>query len=82
MISLVAEFFYTRAVRLPSVPRRGVWIALGLVVALQAWVVFAPVLGAPQLSGEIYYRFYHHASRPFYAENLKKLGTRPVGFCR
>ena len=81
MVSLVAAFFQTRAVQLPLALRRGTWAALGLVVALQAWVVFAPVLGAPRLSGEIYYRFYHHASRPFYADNLKKLGTRPVGFC-
>ncbi len=82
MVSLLAAFFQTRANLLPMAMRRGIWTALGLVVALQAWVVFAPVLGAPQLSGEIYLRFYHHASRPFYADNLKKLGTRPVGFCR
>ncbi|HEV7785416.1 MAG TPA: hypothetical protein VGQ28_08780 [Thermoanaerobaculia bacterium] len=81
MISVLAAFFQTRAALLPLALRRGSWAALGLVVALQVWVVFAPVLGAPGLSGEIYYRFYHHASRPFYADNLKKLGTRPVGFC-
>ncbi|MFY9824601.1 MAG: hypothetical protein WAM82_24705 [Thermoanaerobaculia bacterium] len=81
MVSVVAAFFQTRAAILPQVWQRGMWAALGLVVALQAWVVFAPVLGAPELSGEIYLRFYHHASRPFYAENLEKLGTRPVGFC-
>ena len=81
MISLVAAFFQTRASHLPVALRRTSWVALGLVIALQAWVVFAPVLGAPQLSGELYLRFYHHASRPYYAENLKKLGTRPVGFC-
>ena len=81
MISLLAGFYQTRAAVLPTALRRGAWAALGLAVALQAWVVFAPVLGAPELSGELYLRFYHHASRPFYAENLKKLGTRPVGFC-
>jgi hypothetical protein len=81
MISVLAAFFRTRAALLPPALRRASWAALGLAVVLQAWVVFTPVLGAPQLSGEIYYRFYHHASRPFYAENLKKLGTRPVGFC-
>jgi hypothetical protein len=81
MVSLLAGFFQNRAPSLPPPLRRGAWAALGLTVALQAWVVFAPVLGAPWLSGEIYYYFYHHASRPVYADNLKKLGTRPVGFC-
>jgi hypothetical protein len=81
MVSLLAAFFQNRAALLPPTLRRGSWAVLGLVVVLQAWVVFAPVLGAPGLSGWIYYRFYHHATRPFYADNLKKLGRRPVGFC-
>lgn len=72
---------YARGALLPRPLRRGMWAALGLTVAAQAWVVFAPVLGAPWLSGEIYYRFYRHAQRPVYAENLEKLGARPVGFC-
>jgi hypothetical protein len=73
--------FYSRAALLPRTLRRGSWAALGLVVALQAWVVFAPVLGAPRLSGWLYYRFYQHAKRPYYADNLQKLGARPAGFC-
>jgi hypothetical protein len=73
--------FYARASLLPRGLRLGVWTALGLVVALQAWVVFAPVLGHARLSGYLYYRFYQHAPRPVYAENLEKLGARPAGFC-
>jgi hypothetical protein len=73
--------FYARAPLLPRTLRRGAWAALGLAVALQAWVVFAPVLGAPRLSGWLYYRFYQHSKRPYYADNLQKLGARPVGFC-
>jgi hypothetical protein len=80
MISTLAVF-YARAALLPRAMQRGAWAALGLAVALQAWVVFAPVLGAPRLSGWLYYRFYQHSTRPFYADNLQKLGARPVGFC-
>jgi hypothetical protein len=80
MLSTLA-LFYSRASLLPTPLRRGAWAALGLAVALQAWVVFAPVLGAPRLSGYLYYRFYQHAARPFYADNLARYGARPVGFC-
>jgi hypothetical protein len=80
LVSTLAAF-YARVSLLPRALRRGAWAALGLVVALQAWVVFAPVLGAARLSGWLYYRFYEHAPRPVYADNLQKLGTRPVGFC-
>jgi hypothetical protein len=80
MVSILAGF-YARAPLLPRDVRRGAWAALGLAVALQAWVVFAPALGDARLSGYLYYRFYQHASRPFYADNLRKLGARPVGFC-
>jgi len=61
--------------------RRALWTAVGLTVCAQLWVVFAPVLGAPWLSGELYYRFYRHAPRPVYAETIARLGARPVGFC-
>ena len=80
MVSALA-LFYARAHLLPRALRRGAWAALGLVVALQAWVVFMPVLGDARLSGWLYYRFYQHSPRPMYAENLQKLGARPVGFC-
>jgi hypothetical protein len=80
MISTLA-LFYSRAAQLSTNARRGGWAALGLAVAVQAWVVFAPVLGAPGLSGYLYWRFYQHAQRPFYAENLERYGARPIGFC-
>ncbi len=80
MIPVVA-YFFARAPLLPLPLRRGAWAALALTVALQAWVVFAPVLGAPRLSGFLYWRFYQHAPRPFYADNLERYGARPVGFC-
>jgi hypothetical protein len=77
----VLAYFFARAALLPRPLRLGAWTALGLAVALQAWVVFAPVLGAARLSGYLYWRFYQHAPRPFYAENLERYGARPVGFC-
>ena len=77
----VLAYFFARAALLPRRLRRGAWAALGLTVALNAWVVFAPVLGAADLTGYLYWRFYQHAPRPFYAENLRRLGARPVGFC-
>ncbi len=80
MVSALAVF-YSRVPLLPRALRRSAWVALGLAVALQAWVVFAPVLGEARLSGWLYYRFYQHAKRPVYADNLQKLGARPVGFC-
>jgi hypothetical protein len=80
MISTLA-LFYSRASRLPGIAQRGAWAALGLAVTLQAWVVFAPALGAPAMSGYLYWRFYQHAKRPFYAENLERYGARPIGFC-
>jgi hypothetical protein len=80
MISTLA-LFYSRVSQLPGIARRGAWAALGLAVAVQAWVIFAPVLGAPTLSGYLYWHFYEHAKRPFYAENLERYGARPIGFC-
>ncbi len=77
----ILAYVFARARLLPQPLRRGVWGALALTVALQAWVVFAPVLGAPRLSGELYWRFYRHAPRPYYAENLERYGARPAGFC-
>jgi hypothetical protein len=80
MIPILA-YVFARAALLPRPLRRGAWGALALTIALQAWVVFAPVLGAPRLSGYLYWRFYQHAPRPYYAENLERYGARPVGFC-
>jgi hypothetical protein len=77
----VLAYFFARAALLPRPLRLGAWAALSLAVALQAWVVFAPVLGAARISGYLYWRFYQHAPRPFYAENLERYGARPVGFC-
>lgn len=73
--------FYSRADLLPRTWRRSAWTALGLVIAAQAFVIFAPVLGEARWSGNLYYRFYRHAKRPVYAETLERLGARPVGFC-
>jgi hypothetical protein len=73
--------FYARATLLPRPVRLAAWAALGLAVALQAWVVFGPIVGEARLSGYLYWRFYQHARRPFYAENLERYGRRPVGFC-
>jgi hypothetical protein len=80
LISLLA-YVLARAALLPRPARLGTWAALGLAVAVQAWVVFAPVMGSARLSGYLYWRFYQHAPRPFYAENLERYGRRPVGFC-
>jgi hypothetical protein len=77
----ILAYAFARARLLPRPLQRGAWAALALTVALQAWVVFAPVLGAPRLSGELYWRFYRHAPRPYYAENLERYGARPAGFC-
>ena len=55
--------------------------ALAVTLAFHAWMVFGPVLGAPRLAGFVHYRFYRHAPRPVYADNLRRYGARPVGFC-
>jgi len=70
-----------QAGRLPRAARQGAWAAFWLTLAANLWVVFAPVLGHAELSGAIYYRFYRHAQRAVYAENLRIYGARPVGFC-
>lgn len=80
MISVLAGL-YANARLLPRPVRVGSWAAILLTIALDSWVVFAPVLGQAEPSGFVYYRFYRHAPRPFYAENLRKYGARPIGFC-
>ncbi|HEX9944067.1 MAG TPA: hypothetical protein VGG03_18805 [Thermoanaerobaculia bacterium] len=80
LVSLLAGL-YADAPLLPRPVRVGSWAALLLTIALNSWVVFAPVLGHAQLSGFLHFRFYRHAPRPLYAENLRKFGARPVGFC-
>jgi hypothetical protein len=80
LVSAVA-YLFARADLLPRPLRSGMWAALGLTVALQAWVAFAPVLGSPRLTGYLYFRFYQHAPEAFYARNLERYGARPVGFC-
>jgi hypothetical protein len=72
---------YARSASLPEQARRLATTALLLTVAVDAWVIFGPVLGAAGLSAQIHYRFYRHAQRVVYAENLRKFGARPVGFC-
>ncbi len=62
-------------------PRVGLSVALALALSLHVWVVFAPVLGQPTLTGWLDFRFYRHAPRPVYAENLRRYGIRPIGFC-
>ncbi len=61
--------------------RAVVMAALFLTIALDAWVVFAPVLGNAELAGYLDYHFYEHAHRPMLADNLRRYGARPVGFC-
>ncbi|HEY4597133.1 MAG TPA: hypothetical protein VIJ02_12070, partial [Thermoanaerobaculia bacterium] len=80
LIAIVA-YLFARAALLSRPLRSGMWTALGLTVALQAWTVFAPVLGSPHLTGFLFHRFYQHAPERCYAENLKRYGARPVGFC-
>lgn len=80
MFAVLAGLF-AQARLLPRPLRQGAWAAFFLTLACNAWVVFAPVLGHAELSGFLYYRFYRHAQRPAYAENLRKYGARPVGFC-
>jgi hypothetical protein len=76
----ILAYFFRRAAFLPPPLRRTAWGALGLAIAVQAWVVFAPILGAPALSGALYQRFYQHAPAGYYARNLARYGRRPVGF--
>ena len=78
----IVAYFFARADLLPRVLRLGAWAALGLTVALQAWTAFAPVLGAPRLTGFLFHSFYQHAPERYYAENLRRYGARPVGFCK
>lgn len=80
MFAVLAGLF-AQARLLPRRVRQGAWAALFLTLALNAWLIFAPVLGHAELSGFVYYRFYRHAQREVYAENLRKYGARPVGFC-
>ncbi len=80
MLAVLAAL-YARAASLPERMRRLASAALLLTVAVDAFVIFGPVLGAAELSAQIHYRFYRHAQAPVYAENLRKFGARPVGFC-
>ena len=80
MIAAVAALSAS-AVRLPRPWRLGWRGALVVILAAHAWVVFAPALGQAELSGLLYYRFYRHAPRAVYADNLRRYGIRPVGFC-
>ncbi len=80
MIALLADF-YARAALLPRFLRLAAGTALSLTLVFQTWVVFAPLLGDARMSGYLYYRFYQHAPRPVYADNIGRLGARPVSFC-
>jgi hypothetical protein len=66
---------------LPTWPRRALVASWSVALALDAWVVFGPVLGAASLSGALDYRFYGHAPRPMLVENVRRYGARPIGFC-
>jgi hypothetical protein len=80
LVSIVAAVVARRDLLAP-LQRRALAGALVLAIGLDAWVMVAPVLGHPGLTGLVYYRFYRHAPRPVYAENVRKYGARPVGFC-
>ena len=80
MISGLAAF-YLHARLLPAALRRTAWAVLAITLAAQSVVVFGPVLGHAELAGELYLRFYRHARRPHYQENLAKFGVRPAGVC-
>jgi len=77
---------YAAARQLPHRLRLASRGALALAVALNLWVVFspllAPVLGSPLLSAALYRGFYLHNKQTWsYVENLKRYGSRPLGFC-
>lgn len=80
MVPLIAVAL-ARVGELPARWGRTLRAATLCVVTAQAWVIFAPALGQPWLSGELYFRFYRHAQRAVYADNVARLGARPVGFC-
>jgi hypothetical protein len=74
--------FYGRLWLLPRSLRFGSRAALALVVGLNAWVIFAPLLlRSPLMTGLLYYRFFQHSSPSAYVDNLKRFGFRPIGFC-
>jgi hypothetical protein len=81
MISCLAGL-YARAELLPARLRQGAWAGLFLTLAAQAWIVFAPVLGATALTQLVYHRFYRHDKPAAYSETLARYGARPLGFCR
>ncbi|HEX3554158.1 MAG TPA: hypothetical protein VIA62_13110 [Thermoanaerobaculia bacterium] len=77
---------YAHARQLPRPLRLAAGSALALAVALNLWVVFsplfAPVLGSPLLSAALYRGFYLHNKQTWsYVDNLKRYGSRPLGFC-
>ncbi len=72
---------------LPALSRRwraGVGSALALAALGNLLVIFGPILGNPgRVSEDAFYRFYNHTDAHFlYAETLRSLGRRPIGFPR
>ena len=65
-----------------QVPARRRWVgaALGLTLAAQAAVMLGPFLW-PHVTSRISGAFYWHDPPEVMVENLKVIGTRPIGFC-
>jgi hypothetical protein len=80
MLAYLAAFF-AHAPLLPRPWRLGTRAALALTLAVNAWIVFAPVTGHAGFSGLIYNRFYRHGMPSAYAGNVREFGARPAGFC-
>jgi hypothetical protein len=59
--------------------------ALGLLFVVlleQTWIGIGPILGYPGLASQHHHWFYLHHSPNAMTETLKKLGRRPIGFCK
>lgn len=80
LVSVLAGVL-ARAALLPRPHRRLLLGGVAVTIVAQAWIVFAPVLGATTLSQFVYHRFYRHAPETAYSETLARYGARPAGFC-
>ena len=61
--------------------RNAILALLVIAVVANATVAFGPVIHN-RFTGQIYYRFYRHASPDSLEVNLNRYGRRPLGFCR
>lgn len=56
-------------------------IVLAVLVAIQSWAVYAPLLGVGALSDKLYFEFYRQSVPGAFSANLQTYGWRPFGFC-